>query len=262
MGLLSIVREATRTAPDFSSAVCNFHDLTSPVVLAAFEDRLNGPPKNDPLTFTEYMIYECARDRRSLGTSLLYATELDAPFNIDGLEFISNGYTIKPVTSAMMFGCCKRLFVSTGLLGGTPKEIALDMQLYSKPPYYMLSCTGPDDALRTAAVFRVHGLNNGNRLIALDLLASAFKDGVGGGTVMMRTLQDLSKISPRHPGHISAATLRTRKANKFYGRQLPSCNSPQDRAFLVSVAFLEADGVLKYDLDSRSATFWPTGTHA
>jgi hypothetical protein len=257
LDLISIVQKAKMQSPDFSNVTCDFTDLVAPSVLEAFEQRLCGKPLNKPTTFVEYIIYECARDYRSLGHSLLYVTNIDTPFTVDQFKAVQNGYTVEPVHSSTMIGCCKRLFVSTGLLSGGAKKIALDMDLFSKAPYYMLACTAPGGNLHCAAVFRVHTLNDSTRLIALDLISSYSVDCVGGGTAMMRVLRDLSRISPRHHGNICAKTLRTRSPMDFYKRQLSSCNSPQDRAFITSIAFIDPNYGMCRHLDMRSTTVWP-----
>ena len=74
----------------------------------------------------------------------------------------------------------------------------------------------------------------------------------------MQCLRTLSMLSPRQPGNICGGTLRTKDAREFYDRQLPECNSPQARAFLVSVAFLDVNHDLKKHLDMRCTTVWPS----
>jgi len=259
VGAEHIVREAATRGAGFYGITCKFDALVGDEVLTSFYKRANGVPKNNISSFRAYMVYQCARDRRSLGDSLLRAVSIDAPFSTDGLRMVLNGYTVVDVDSPAMREACKRLFVDTKLIMGTEDELDLDMNMFSSYPFYMLaSMLG--DRVHGACVFRVHSLSNGHRLLALELLASDPNDTetVGAGTALMQCLRTLSMLSPRHTGHICGGTLRTKDAREFYARQLPECNSPQARAFLVSVAFLDVNHDLKNHLDMRCTTVWPS----
>jgi hypothetical protein len=261
VGAERIAREAATDNSDFVELTCHFNALVEDAVLKAFYCRKKGVPKKTIHTFRAFMVYQCARDRRSLGDSLLYATGIDSPFSIDGFSVPFNGFTIEVVNSTDMLAECKKLFVAKKLIFGKMEDIDLDMALFSSYPFYMLACTF-QGTLHGACVFRVHSLNNGHRLIALELLASSRDDTVvvtvGAGTALMQALRGLSMLSPGHPGHISACTLTTKNAREFYARQLPDCNSPQARAFAVSVAFLDVNHDLKKHLDVRCTTVWPS----
>lgn len=256
-GLFSIVLEVTKHIPDFSNVVCSFKDLTAPEVLNAFENRKDGIPLNRKKTFVEFMIYQCACDRRSLGHSILHVTSLDVPFCVDQLFFEEDGMTIQVVSKSEMIQECMKLFVKTKLLNGPVLEVENDMKILSNHPFFMLSCTLDDGTLKSASVFRVHLLNNNTRLLSLEMLASDTSHGAGGGTTMMKMLRDISMLSPRHVGHICACTLKTPDAVQFYKRQLPSKNSPQDRAFHLSIAFLDTSYRIYSHLDLRSTAVWP-----
>lgn len=257
VGTEYIAREAATDKSNFLNITCHFNALIGDAVLTSFYNRKNGVPKNRITTFRAYMVYQCARDRRSLGDSVLYATSIDAPFSIDAFNTSFNGFRVEIVNSMDMLAECTRLFVAKKLIFGTSDEIDSDMELFSNYPFYMLACT-LRGTVHGACVFRVHSLNNGHRLIALELLASGRDDTVGAGTTLMQALRGLSMLSPRHTGHISAGTLTTKNAREFYARQLPDLNSPQARAFAVSVAFLDVNHDLKKHLDVRCTTVWPS----
>jgi hypothetical protein len=261
VGAEYIARQAAAQNSNFVNITCHFNALVGDAVLTSFYKRHQGVPKKTVSTFRAYMVYQCARDRRSLGDSLLYATGIDAPFSIDGFSVPYNGFTVEVVNSTDMLAECKRLFVAKKLIFGKMEDIDSDMALFSSYPFYMLACT-LKGTVHGACVFRVHSLNNGHRLTTLELLAGGRDDTLrateGAGTALMQALRGLSMLSPRHPGHISACTLTTKNAREFYARQLPDCNSPQARAFAVSVAFLDVNHDLKKHLDIRSTTVWPS----
>ena len=263
MSAFSAVIETTSlTNRNYCNVTCAFADLTSAHVLQAFKCRVGGPPLNKVATFRSHMVYQCALDRRSLGASVLCATSLDPVFSLHGFRVNRCGLTVEKVLSAASLKKCQHLFVNTDLLSGTAAEKLHDMAMFSNPPFHLLGATTADGKLAAACVFRVVTLNNGQRLIWLELLASKSpkNTAVHGGTAIMHVLRELSMISPLHPGHICAMTLRTPQATKFYKRQLPSCNSPQARAFVVSFAFLDTNVVMKPHLDMRCTTVWPNAT--
>lgn len=265
LNAFSIVTETTSlTNRNYCNVTCAFQDLTSARVLQAFNCRAGGPPLNEMSTFRSHVVYQCALDRRSLGSSLLFVTSLDQPFSLHGFHVERGGLAVKNVVSNANVKKCERLFVSTGLLSGTAAENQSDMSMFSKPPFYMLGATTADGKTVAACVFRVATLNNGHRLIWLELLASKSprKTRVHGGTAIMQVLRELSMVSPFHPGHVCAMTLLTPDATEFYQRQLPSCNSPQARAFVVSFAFLDTNVAIKHYLDMRCTTVWPNATPA
>lgn len=243
----------------YANVTCGFNDLTSPGVLSAFTGRVGGPPVNTHCTFLSYLVYQCAVDRRSLGNSLLYVTGLDPQFTLLGFHASANGFTVHPVTSKANLNTALAVFVKKRLLCGTREENRHDLDMFAAYPFYMLGASDADGKLCTISVFRVATLNNGHRLIVLELIASAGSRNKisGGGTAMMQVLRKLSMISPYHAGHISAGTLRTKAATRFYERQLPSVNCPQSRAFMVSHAFLDSNVELKRNLDTRCTTVWP-----
>jgi hypothetical protein len=257
-GVEHILREAATENSNFVDTICHFDDLVGDAVLASFDKRQNGAPRNIISTFRAYMVYECARDRRSLGNSLLYATSIDAPFSTHGLCVVQNGYTVVEVVSPDMREACKLLFLETKLLYGAEDDVDADMALFSDYPFYMIACKS-GDRVHAACVFRVHSLNSGNRLLVLELIASDPNDTttIGAGTALMQVLRSLSMLSPRHSGHISGSTLRTKDSRDFYARQLPECNSPQARAFAVSVSFLDNKQKLQRHLDVRCVAVWP-----
>lgn len=243
----------------YANVTCAFYDLTSSSVLSAFNGRDGGPPVNTDDMFRAHLVYQCALDRRSLGNSLLYVTGLDPWVTLHGLNISTNGFSVKPVTSEVNRKKALELFVKKRLLCGTREENRHDMNIFTAHPFHMIEASNAKGKLCTVSVFRVATLNNGHRLIVLEMIASvsARENITGGGTAMMQVLRKLSMISPYHAGHITAATLRTKKAVRFYERQLPSVNCPQSRAFMVSHAFLDPNVELKRDLDTRCTTVWP-----
>jgi hypothetical protein len=264
VGELYIVSEAAVDGRNFTDITCSFCALVGSTVLAAFQRRENGVPKNRIDTFRSYVVYQCALDHRSLGDSLLYATSIDSPFSVDGFKTTANGFHVVGAVSSATKTACMQCFLDTDLIsGGINEDIEYDMDLFSNYPFYMLACTSLDGStVHSACVFRVHTLNNGHRLVALELLASDPNDTVtvGAGTALMQVLREFSMLSPVHPGHISASTETTKQARGFYKRQLPECDSPQARAFLVSVAFLDINVELKKHLEMRCTTVWPGTT--
>lgn len=151
-----------------------------------------------------------------------------------------------------------RIFKDRALFSdATMTGIIHDMDLFAQPPFYTFEAVRNGKTVG-GCVLRAHLLSNGERLIQLELIASASDAGRGAGTSMMRVVRALSQVSSAHNGHVTAFTLKNAATVRFYERKLPEVG-PSARAFLYSIYLLDDAefGKMPKHLEMRSVCVRP-----
>ena len=212
--------------------------------------------------YEKWVRLKCAYDRRDTGVTQTYAIEVNVELPaiagyIQDFQFSGVRVESAKCSDIARLTALSAVFEQVQILHGTPSQLAESMQAYCNPPFYTLLATR-DSEVVGGTVFRGHRLNNGERLIQIELIASK-KDGPAGvGTSLMRVLRAFSQVSAAHTGHVAAFTLKTKNATRFYDRQLPEIG-PGARALLYSVFLLDGGvGHLPKNLDMRSVVVRPT----
>ena len=241
----------------------DYYRLIAADVLEAIDGNSAMKSKTIPkkkVLFSTHVVRQCAVDRRDLGT-LPYVVSLDAAFNATGafvLNDLVSDVVIKTVSNtdveALKAGC--DIFTQRGLLGGNSAQLAEDMRVFSTPPYKLVGAWR-GKIMVGVSVFRGFSMNNGERFVHIELLATLMDISPGVGSALMRVLRKLSQISPLHTGHIGAFTLRTRNALRFYDRKLPERNGPHARSLLVSMVCVDELISLYSHLDMRYSSVFP-----
>ena len=206
--------------------------------------------------YLKFITYQCALDRRDNGSILPHVVEIDTflpPMDrfrtfdtTSQLEIV--GITTDAVARSTLAG----IFVQRQLLVGTIEEIEHDMNIFSQSPFNMI-VVKRGDVIEGGAVFRAHTLNTGERVIHIELIATAINATRGGGSALMRVMRKLSQVSALHNGHMVALTLKNKATGRFYQRKLPE-HGPQARAIMISIALLDENTILKRNLDIRYTT--------
>lgn len=217
-------------------------------------------PRSQAL-FEQYVRLQCACDRRDTGVIPMHVTEVNIklPAMSNYIQhFAFSGVTIACVTSYCTdeLAALAAIFQAQGILQGTADQLKASMREFSAPPFYTIVGTVGQEVVG-GAVLRGHGLNNGERVVQIELIASKEGTRRGVGTTIMRVIRAFSQVSAAHTGHVCAFTLKTAKAVKFYSRQLPEMG-PGARALLYSVFLLDPESHLYKKLEMRSVSVRPS----
>jgi hypothetical protein len=240
----------------------SFEEATSGASLERLK-RITGmtdaKPKAQGL-YRDWLTLQCCRDRADTGVCALHVVETDVllPSMATLISFSqASNVSIQTVAVADITTtkAISRIFVARDIMSGGDKLIAHDMDLFTREPFYTLAATRNGEVVG-GCVFRAHSLNNGERMIQIELIATKEGGAVGVGTCLMRVLRGLSQASAMHTGHIAALTLKSKSASRFYARKLPEAG-PMARALLLSTAMLDPLMSMPKHLELRSVTVRP-----
>lgn len=217
----------------------------------------DAKPRSQAL-YRDWVTLQCCRDRMDTGVCAPHVLEINVTIpsmttlrsyfsdpNVS-VQTVSDGASIESITT---------IFKERDLIAGTDAEIAADMLVFSQEPFYTVSATRNGEVVG-GCVFRAHNLNNGERLVQIELIATKEGSAAGVGTSIMRVMRGLSQVSALHTGHVAAFTLRSKSASRFYARKLPE-SGPTARALLLSVAMLDPLCAMPRHLEMRSVVVRP-----
>lgn len=244
----------------------SYTDLIRPDV---FQALLKNPVMTDKALkrkcfYASNLVMQLNKDIRDLGHCFPYVVETNHKLPMLAKSWVdaSSGLVTSVVGNDQvdLHGKLASILVSRGLVDGTVELCTEDMKTYTTEPFYTLACFR-NNSLVGIAVFRCSVLNNRERMIQLDLLATKLNEPPGVGTTLMKILRGLSQVSPLHHGFIAAQALRTASARRFYARKLPDCNSPLARSLLLSLACADPTNYLAPHLDLRASVVFPSGSY-
>jgi hypothetical protein len=211
--------------------------------------------------YQNWVRLQCGYDRRDTGQLAPHVTQVNTeiPAMANFVKFFNfSGVSVSSVSSSNIetLAQISDIFKARHILLGTPAQLAESMKEFTTFPFYTLSAVR-DGVVVGGAVVRAHTLNNGERLIQIELIASTTGVAPGVGTSMMRVIRAVSQVTAAHTGHVAAFTLKTKEATRFYERKLPE-RGPGARALLYSVFLLDLYPSLPKALEMRSVVVSPS----
>ena len=253
----------TPVAPLPEPETIDFDSATNAVSLVALgsNPELKSKPRKQEL-YCKWIQLQCCKDRRDIGTVYTHVVDVNValPAMNNFVKFFSDTNVrvslVKPEDVGILTDMAK-IFRDRNLFGSEPiNGIVHDMiNVYAIAPFYTLAAVRGGTTVG-GAVIRAHRLNNDERLVQIELVASILHAAPGVGTTLMRVLRSLSQVSSAHTGHVVAFTLKTKDTIKFYERKLPEVG-PTARAFLYSVYLLDAHSTMPKHLEMRSVVVPP-----
>ena len=251
---------AARRTPIPQIEQLDFDSATNAASLGQLTNKpeLRSKPRN-PAYYNDWVQLQCCKDRRDVGSVYTHVVDVNVtlPAMHNFVKFFSGtAVRVSVVRSADVdiLTDLAKIFCDRNLFGAESTDsVVHDMvHVYSRAPFYTLTAVR-DGVTVGGAVIRAHRLNNDERLIQIELIASVLRATPGVGTTLMRVLRSLSQVSSVHTGHVVAFTLKTKEAIKFYERKLPELG-PSARAFLYSISLLDSLATLPRHLEMRSVT--------
>lgn len=218
-------------------------------------------PRNAEL-YPKWIRLQCCKDRFDTGAVYPHVSRCSVLLPAMGAfakTFTDTNVTVKRIFASETEALSKvaSIFRSRNLFSNAPMaNIVHDMtNVFAIEPFYTFAAVR-DGRVVGGAVACAHELNNGERLIHIELLASESGIACGVGTSIMRVLRSLSQVSAAHTGHMVAFTLKTKDARRFYARKLPEVG-PSARAFLYSIHLLDPHSTMPPHLEMRSVAVPP-----
>lgn len=230
-------------------------------ILRVLPSLAGGAKPRSQEMYVEWVRLQCGYDRRDTGQLATHVahvnTAIPAMLNfVKFFNFSKVGVASVSATDTETLAQISAVFKARRILLGTPAQLAESMQEFTAFPFYTLSAIR-DGVVVGGAVVRAHTLNNGERLIQIELIASITGVAPGVGTSMMRVIRAFSQVTAAHTGHVAAFTLKSREATRFYERKLPE-RGPGARALLYSVFLLDAYPSMPKALEMRSVVVSPS----